>query len=135
ESSLHDLATDERARHQALHTIYKASANCLRDMDLTTRWLSDGLAMLLPGASATEAMRVARRLQTSIEGLRFEIDGEPVKLSMCLGIAEGIEGYDSYRVLYRGWEALRSARETANASSFIHDGIKIRPCHALAANR
>ncbi|MBW8883404.1 MAG: diguanylate cyclase, partial [Planctomycetia bacterium] len=70
---------------------------CLREMDLITRWRADG-------ANNTGGARP--------------------RLSICIGIAEGIEGNDTKRVLERAWLALEAARTAGSGSIYIHDGLK-----------
>jgi diguanylate cyclase len=94
---------------------------CIREMDLMTRWQSEGLAFLLPGTSVTDAKTVARRLRAALaanntEGAR--------RLSISIGIAEGIEGNDTKRVLERAWLALEAARAAGGGNIYIHDGLK-----------
>ena len=119
----------ERACHEALRAICKSAPAFLRDMDLTTRWKGDGIALLLPGASASEAVRVSRRLRSGLENHDVQVDGRVVKLRLTLGVAEGIEGNDAQRVLGRAWEALQAAANSSTAVQ-LHDGVRIRPCTA-----
>jgi diguanylate cyclase (GGDEF)-like protein len=126
---------DERTTREAQQKVCKASPAYLRDMDLATRWLRDGLAILLPGASAPEAISVARRLRAGLEEQTLQIEGQPVGLRLNMGVAEGIEGNDAYRVLSRAWQALQSASESSTANIHLHDGVRTRPCVASNAAR
>src|SRR5262249_23611421 len=91
----HPDQTEELQRSNARRA-EQAGRTCLRDMDLLTRWGPDGLAVLLPGATATDARVVSRRLHAAFA--RTEEENLP-PLSACIGIAEGIEGNDASRVL------------------------------------
>ncbi len=95
---------------------------CIREMDLITRWQTDGLAFLLPGASVTDAKTVARRLRAALAA--NNTDGARPRLSISIGIAEGIEGNDAKRVLERGWLALEAARTAGSGNIYVHDGLK-----------
>src|SRR5581483_3212901 len=95
---------------------------CIREMDLITRWQSDGLAFLLPGAAVADAKTVARRLRAALAA--NNADGARPRLSISIGIAEGIEGNDAKRVLERAWLALESARAAGSGSIYVHDGLK-----------
>jgi len=95
---------------------------CIREMDLVTRWQTDGLGFLLPGASAAEAKTVARRLRAALAS--NNTDGARPRLSISIGIAEGIEGNDAKRVLERAWLALESAGAAGSGNIYVHDGLK-----------
>jgi diguanylate cyclase len=95
---------------------------CIREMDLVTRWQTDGLGFLFPGASAAEAKTVARRLRAALAA--NNTGGIRPRLSISIGIAEGIEGNDAKRVLERAWLALESARAAGGGSIYVHDGLK-----------
>ena len=94
----------------------------MRDMDVLTRWTNDGLAILLPGAGVVDAKAMARRLRDALA--RCEVQSGDSRVSMSMGIAEGIEGNDAHRVLHRAWLALASAHGAGPATIFVHDGAK-----------
>jgi diguanylate cyclase len=127
-------AEGERICHEAMRIVCKSLPAYLRDMDLTTRWMRDGIAILLPGAAANEAVRVARRLRTGLEHQEVQVDDQCVSLGLQLGVAEGIEGNDAQRVLCRAWQALAGG-DCAAAGVYLHDGVRIRPCLAVGAAR
>ena len=77
---------------------------------------------MLPNTSAGEAKMVARRLRATLAANNS--GGERPRLSICIGIAEGIEGNDARRVLERAWQALDTARKTGSGNIYIHDGLK-----------
>jgi len=120
----------ERACHEAIRLVCKSAPAYLRDMDLFTRWTRDGLAVLLPGAKAHDAIRVARRLRVGMEALHIDLDGQAFPLTLKIGIAEGIEGNDALRVLRRAWLAMQAAGEKDTGGICIHDGLKARPATA-----
>jgi diguanylate cyclase (GGDEF)-like protein len=120
---------DERACHEALRLVCKSAPAYLRDMDLTTRWMGDGVAILLPGAAANEAVRIARRLRSGLESHEIQVDEQLIKLRLNLGVAEGIEGNDAHRVLSRAWQAVDAGADSP-AGVHLHDGVRIRPCLA-----
>jgi diguanylate cyclase len=124
----------ERACHEALRMICKSAPAFLRDMDLTTRWMSDGIAILLPGAPANEAVRVARRLRSGLENHEVQVKNHAIKLRMNLGVAEGIEGNDAHRVLGRAWEAAMAGADSS-VGVHLHDGVRVRPCPVANAAR
>jgi GGDEF domain-containing protein len=103
-------------------------------MDVITRWLEDGVAILLPGTAVIDAKGMARRWRDSIARCEGQSPGGP-RLSMSMGLAEGIEGNDANRVLHRAWLALDSAQSAGPGTIFVHDGAKSIPVKALAGAR
>jgi diguanylate cyclase len=120
------------ARQAAIRAALQLARECVRDMDLLTRWTSDGLAVLLPGAGVTDARTAARRLHAALA--RCEQCGG-LKPSMSMGIAEGIEGNDCQRVLTRAWLALDAARQAGPGNIFVHDGLKTLAVRMATAAR
>jgi diguanylate cyclase len=112
----------------AIRIAMQATRVCLREMDLITRWRSDGIAVLLPNTSARDTKIVARRLKNA---LAANTAGGQVSLSV--GIAEGMEGNDAKRVLERAWLALDAARSAGAGGVAIHDGLKSVPMKAALA--
>jgi diguanylate cyclase (GGDEF)-like protein len=114
----------DEARRTALRIVHQFARASLRDMDLLTRWKDDGLAILLPGSLVTDAAGVANRLRLAIEKHDMPAPHDGLKLSLCAGVAEVIEGNDAQRVLRRAWMALDSAAETGGGKVFLHDGLR-----------
>ncbi len=114
----------EEARRTALRIVLQFARASLRDMDLVTRWNEDGLAILLPGSLVTDAAGVANRLRTAIEKHEMPAPHGELKLSLCAGVAEVIEGNDAQRVLRRAWTALDAATEAGTGQVFLHDGLR-----------
>jgi GGDEF domain-containing protein len=117
ENSTFDLESE--SSHAPIRIAMHATRMCLREMDHVTQWRDDGIAMLLPNTSASDAKTVARRLRNALA--TDSIDGQ---VSLSLGIAEGIEGNDAKRVLERAWLALEVAKSSGSSGVVIHDGLK-----------
>jgi diguanylate cyclase (GGDEF)-like protein len=113
-----------------IRTALQVARVCLREMDVITRWQGDGLAFLLPSTPAADAKNVCRRLRAALAA--SSTDGTP-RVSISIGIAEGIEGNDAKRVLERAWLALEAARSAGCGNIFVHDGIKAVGLKAAAA--
>jgi PleD family two-component response regulator len=113
----------EKVQQVGNRALLQVGRQCVRDMDLVTRWLGDGLAILLPAATATDARRVARRILDALSRIECSVDELP-EMAVSIGIAEGIEGNDANRVLQRAWMALAAAREAGKGTMFVHDGVR-----------
>jgi diguanylate cyclase len=114
----------DEARRTAMRIVQQFARASLRDMDLLTRWKDDGLAILLPGSLVTDAAGVAGRLRSAITKHEMPVPHGGLKLSLCAGVAEVIEGNDAQRVLRRAWMALDAAVMEGNGKVFLHDGLR-----------
>jgi len=113
--------SDESALQAPMRKAMSAARASVREMDLVTRWQSNGVAMLLPNTAATDTKVIVRRLKT-LMGTEGSDQQDPLCLS--IGIAEGIEGNDARRVLERAWLALEAARAGGPGGVSVHDGLK-----------
>ena len=114
----------DEARRTAMRIVQQFARASLRDMDLLTRWKDDGLAILLPGSLVTDAAGVAGRLRSAISKHEMPVPHGGIKLSLCAGVAEVIEGNDAQRVLRRAWMALDAAVVEGEGKVFLHDGLR-----------
>lgn len=116
-----DCEGDESALQAPMRKAMSAARASVREMDLVTRWQSNGIAMLLPNTAANDTKAIVRRLKTLMGTESSDQNG---LLSLSIGIAEGIEGNDARRVLERAWLALEVARGSGPGGVSVHDGVK-----------
>lgn len=114
---------EETAPQLFIRAALAASRNCVREMDLITRWGEDGLAVLMPNTGVFEAKTMARRLREALARCDAPAP-ECQHISMSMGIAEGMEGNDAHRVLQRAWMAQGAAHSCGTGNIHIHDGVK-----------
>jgi diguanylate cyclase len=119
-----EVQPSDEARRTAMRIVQQFARASLRDMDLLTRWKDDGLAILLPGSLVTDAAGVAGRLRSAISKHEMPVPHGGLKLSLCAGVAEVIEGNDAQRVLRRAWMALDAAAVEGQGKVFLHDGLR-----------
>jgi len=117
-------AGSEPARQPALRVVMQLARDSIREMDVLTRWTSDGQAVLLPGASVADTRVIARRLHAAVARHPSPAGPDSGQLALSTGIAEGIEGNDAQRVLQRAWLAVEAAASAGPGSICIHDGLK-----------
>ena len=122
------------AHQSAVHALNQLARATLRDMDQPTGWSTDGLAILLPGACATDAANVSRRLLESVERCELPITAGTLRISLSAGVAEPVDGNDAQRLLERAWQALEAARQAGGGQIRVHDGVEstIAPSPQLA---
>ena len=126
---------EQSPRQRAVRTIVQIARGCVREMDVLTRWTSDGIAVLLPGAGVADTRVVARRLHSVLAKHDPAGSSESVRLAVSTGIAEGIEGNDAARVLQRAWLALEAAQTSGPGAMYVHDGLKTQPLNPPVAAR
>ncbi|KAF0111832.1 MAG: multi-sensor hybrid histidine kinase [Chloroflexi bacterium] len=71
----------------ALQEIVKCCLSNIREIDSLGRWGGDEFVVLLPESDQSSTNCVAERLLTSIANHSFVIEGNPVKLSVSIGMA------------------------------------------------
>lgn len=59
----------------------------LRQYDMAARFGGEEFALILPGVDLDEAVKVAERLRRQVEAYRFETAGNPLEVTISLGIA------------------------------------------------
>jgi diguanylate cyclase len=116
-----DSESEENALQVPMRKAMTAARASVREMDMVTRWQSNGIAVLLPSTAATDTKAIVRRLKSLLATENAQ-QTEPLALS--IGIAEGIEGNDARRVLERAWLALEAARVAGPGGVCVHDGLK-----------
>ncbi|GGK37492.1 hypothetical protein GCM10010124_32870 [Pilimelia terevasa] len=92
--------------------------SCLRTSDTAARLGGDEFAVLLPGADAAEAVRVADRV---LHALRepVPVDGHPLHLRVSIGVA-GSAGPDPDEVLRAADAAMYRAKQAGKSRYVVH---------------
>jgi diguanylate cyclase (GGDEF)-like protein len=122
------------AQQTALQALSQLACAALRDMDQSTRWTDDGLAILLPGAHASDAASVARRLLEAVEHFALPVGESTLRFSLSVGAAEVAEGNDAQRLLERAWQGAGCSGQSGGGQIRLHDGARpLPPPHHPAA--
>jgi diguanylate cyclase (GGDEF)-like protein len=90
------------------------SANCkleFRQVDLVARYGGDEFIVLLPETKLHEALSAAERLRMRIENLRFAYEGEELRTTICIGVAEMQRGDSLKSLIERTDQALYRAKQ------------------------
>lgn len=98
-----------RAGDDALRTVAATCSEVLRESDLLGRLGDDEMAVLLPSTTGAGALALAERLRSALAAAPLVSDGEPFRVTVCIGAAEA--GSDSVEVLVgRAEKALAAAQ-------------------------
>jgi diguanylate cyclase (GGDEF)-like protein len=85
-------AFNDRYGHLAGDNCLKEIANCmanqLRRCDLLARFGGEEFAVLMPDVQESEAMDAAERLRQAVEDNRFVIEGQFVRVTISIGVAD-----------------------------------------------
>jgi diguanylate cyclase len=102
----------------------------IRAMDLGYRYGEDTFAMLLPGASTTELVRVAERLRQAVARCVLPIEGQAVQFTVSLGGVAAIQTDTMEAILARVAAALEQATAAGGNCTFFHNGREVEPVQA-----
>jgi diguanylate cyclase (GGDEF)-like protein/PAS domain S-box-containing protein len=112
------------AGDQALINFVKICQNNIREIDLFARIGGDEFALLLPESSMEQAYAVTQRIRTAISGQPFDLNGNPVWITISSGISNLTSPADSLdNLLSRADQALYRAKESGRNQVVGHTDI------------
>jgi diguanylate cyclase (GGDEF)-like protein len=85
-------AVNDEHGHQegdrVLCAVARTIVECVREIDLVTRWGGEEFAVLIPGTTAAQALLVTERIRTAIERLVVSsASGAPLRITVSCGVA------------------------------------------------
>jgi diguanylate cyclase len=102
-------------------------AASIRAMDMGSQYGTATFAMLLPGASTTEVIRVAERLRQAVARCILPIEGQSVQFTVSLGGAVAIQADTTEAMLVRVEAALEQSTAAGGNCTFFHNGREAEP--------
>jgi diguanylate cyclase len=102
----------------------------IRAMDLGSEYGDAAFAMLLPGASTMELIRVAERLRQAVARCVLPIGGKVVQFTVSLGGVVAIQTDTTEAMLARVEAALEQATAAGGNCTFFHNGRQAEPAQA-----
>jgi len=94
----------------AIVDVAKASRAAVRDGDALCRWGGDEFLVLLKGSGLAEAFKLAEKISDQVAACEFDHDGQPIKLTVSLGVAQQRPGEAADRLIARADVALYDAK-------------------------
>lgn len=76
------------AGDRALQALVCRMRSVLRQHDLLARTGGEEFAVLLPETSELAALAIAERLREAVEKLEVQYEGEPIRMTICAGVAQ-----------------------------------------------
>ena len=89
-----------------LAAISLALREAVREQDSIGRWGGEEFLILMPQASAEQARQVAERLREQVRQMVFTPGGEPIQISMTLGVSSHLRDEPLDQLIRRADEAL-----------------------------
>jgi diguanylate cyclase (GGDEF)-like protein len=102
----------------------------IRAMDQGSDYGEATFAMLLPGASTAELIRVAERLRQAVARCILPIGGQPVQFTVSLAGAVAIQTDSTEEMLARVEAALEHAITSGGNCTYYHNGRQAEPVQA-----
>jgi diguanylate cyclase len=102
----------------------------IRAMDFGSQYGEATFAMLLPGASTTELIRVAERLRQAVARCILPIEGQPVQFTVSLAGAVAVQTDSAEAMLARVEAALEQATAAGGNCTFFHNGRQVESAQA-----
>lgn len=87
-------------------------AAAVRGGDLASRYGGEEFALVLPGAEETTAVAVADRLRRRVEAMVWEVPVPGDRITVSIGVATAVGGFDSHALLARADVALYRAKRS-----------------------
>jgi diguanylate cyclase (GGDEF)-like protein len=103
------------AGDEVLRTVAELTGAQLREVDTLARWGGEEFLILLPGATAPDAMICAERLQARLAQARFPTISTDLRLSFSAGIAAIGDGERVATLIERADKAMYQAKQAGRA--------------------
>ncbi|MDU0459521.1 MAG: GGDEF domain-containing protein [Geobacteraceae bacterium] len=99
------------AGDQVLHEVARRLKNCLRPYDVVGRYGGEEFVVMLPDTSFEQSLLVADRIRNKIRNEPFTVEGEPLAITVSLGVSGSGEGDRALtEIIKRADEALYKAK-------------------------
>jgi diguanylate cyclase len=77
-----------RAGDKVLSVVAESLSGSIRSTDFVARYGGEEFAMLLPGTSLEDAVKLAEKVRVTVEEIGFHFRGEPVTVTISCGVTE-----------------------------------------------
>jgi diguanylate cyclase (GGDEF)-like protein len=110
-----------RAGDQAIRTISRKIAECIRNVDTAARYGGDEFSVILPNTSLVDAVVVAERMVAAVSATSIACDQEQLQLSISAGVGQYDGSYCPEDITSKSDEALYIAKKAGkNRVHILH---------------
>lgn len=137
----HFKALNDRYGHPAgdlvLRSLGETLRGAVRQMDVVARVGGEEFAVILPGATAGEAMHAAEAVRGAVDAARFRFEHCDLQATVSVGAAVVSPGDSPLAVIKRADDALYASKRAGRNCGHFHDGAACRriPSQDAAAPR
>ncbi len=124
----HFKKINDRLGHKCGDVILMQIADCLnrglRRVDTVSRWGGEEFLILLPEADLDQALCIAERVRSKIENESMLYEGEPVPVTISLGVSAWKDGFTMEQLIQESDSGLYNAKQGGrNRVCTIHDRV------------
>lgn len=101
-----------RAGDKVLSVVAESLSASIRSTDFVARYGGEEFAMLLPGTSLEDAMKLAEKVRVIVEEIGFHFRGEPVTVTISCGVTEMRKDDEDESAFERADAALYAAKNS-----------------------
>lgn len=98
-----------------------------RDMDLPCRYGGEEFAVVMPSTVAEQAKTAAERIRKAIESMTVKFEGQELKVTTSVGLAQFRQGEDQAKLVRRADDALYASKSAGRNCGHWHDGQEPLP--------
>jgi diguanylate cyclase len=105
-----------------LRELARVLQHTMREMDFTARYGGEEFAIVLPGTTLRDARRAAQRALQAVSAHTFEHNGEELKVTISVGLAEVMPSDNAETLVRRADEALYLSKAAGRNCGHFHSG-------------
>jgi len=112
---------------EVLRGVAQVLSRTMREMDLVTRYGGEEFGVILPITNLAEGLRAAERARSAVAASTFEHDGNHLRVTMSIGVAQIHDADSAASIVRRADAALYGAKAAGRDRVYFHDGQECFP--------
>jgi len=119
------------AGDEVLRTVAGTLRKSTKSSDFACRHGGEEFALLMPGVVLEQAKFATERVRQALEGAEVAFEGQRLKVTASMGIAEFRPDEDPLQLVQRADAAIYAAKKAGRNKSFYHNGADCLPIASL----